>query len=234
MIVFIICYLALLLAYLFTKTADNFKRKAINKIILALMFAIYALVETIRLGNFQVNNIHFWGLIGILVAALGDIILIWDFKKGGLVFAIGNVFLFLYGVLLLNLIGFTLKNYWWFLLIFVALNYGMIALVKADWFENMNKYMRKGFPIYFSSVSLHGSLGIVGILLILLADFEIPERLMIKALLLNIGFFLFMVSDMFLALYRFKDQKNNFATIANSITYFGGLLLISLSTSFNL
>lgn len=52
MIVFVVAYVAVTIAYLFSETSGNFKRRAINKIFLASMFLIYAIVELIHYKTF--------------------------------------------------------------------------------------------------------------------------------------------------------------------------------------
>ena len=97
MLVFIVAYMAVTIAYLFSETSGNFKRRAVNKICLASMFLIYAIYATIRHGNLGVT-LQSLCLIGVFLCFVGDVWLLWSFSKGGVSFGIGNVILFIYEV----------------------------------------------------------------------------------------------------------------------------------------
>ena len=119
MIVFVIAYVAVTISYFFSETSGNFKRRAVNKIILATMFLIYATVEMFRLRLF--GTLQLVAFIGVIFSYIGDVWLLWDFKKGGASFAVGKVILFVYLNLYYYSAGLTIKNYWWFIILFLAL-----------------------------------------------------------------------------------------------------------------
>ena len=79
--------------------------------------------------------------------------------------------------------------------------------------------MKYPMALYLSSITLHGLLG--GVSAIFVGTTPI--------LVMGIGSLLFMCSDYILTVDRFVIQKNKWIIRANSLTYFGGLLLIVLS-----
>lgn len=220
MIVFVIAYVAVTISYFFSETSGNFKRRAVNKIILATMFLIYATVEMFRLRLF--GTLQLVAFIGVIFSYIGDVWLLWDFKNGGKSFAIGNVILFVYLNLYYYSVGLTIKNYWWFVILFLGLVEGFKYLAKIGWYEHLKGKMVKDFTLYISSVTLHGTLGLVGL-------FYLHD---IKSVLLCAGLFLFMVSDYFISLHKFKYIDSKAILRCNSGTYFIGLMLVVLSFSF--
>ncbi len=220
MLIFVIVYMAMTVAYLFSETSGVFKRRAINKIALASLFLIYAIVETIRLGN----PYGAWQLLllaGIVFCYIGDVWLLWSFTKGGIAFSIGNVIIFIAVNIYLSMKGIAFSSYWFFLLIFAVLIGGFMYLVKAGWFD-MNEGMKKKFPLYIISVTLHGTLSIAGL-------FFLHDT---KSVLLFVGLILFMISDYFISLHKFKYKESKAILRCNSFSYFTGLMLAALSFSF--
>lgn len=220
MIIFVIAYLAVTVSYFFSETSGNFKRRAINKIFLASMFLVYAAVEMVRLQMF--GSLQLLCFIGVIFAYIGDVWLLWDFLKGGISFAIGNVILFTYLNIYYYGMGLTVANYWWFIIPFAILVGGFIYLANTGWYEHLKGKMIKGFTIYITSVSLHGTLSIAG--LCYLHD--------VKSVLLCAGLLLFMISDYFISLHKFKYIESKAILRCNSGTYFIGLMLVALSFTF--
>ncbi len=220
MIIFVVAYVLVTISYFFSETSGNFKRRAVNKIFLATMFLIYAAVEMIRLRMF--GTLQLIAFFGVIFSYIGDVWLLWDFKKGGASFAVGNVILFVYLNLYYYSAGLTIKNYWWFIILFLALVEGFKYLAKTGWYEHLKGKMVKDFTLYISSVTLHGTLGLVGL-------FYLHD---IKSVLLCAGLFLFMVSDYFISLHKFKYIDSKAILRCNSGTYFIGLMLVVLSFSF--
>jgi hypothetical protein len=72
---------------------------------------------------------------------------------------------------------------------------------------------------YLSSITLHGLLGLISAIFIGTTPL----------VMMGIGSLLFMASDYILTIDRFVIQKNKWIVRCNSLTYFGGLLLIVLS-----
>lgn len=221
-IVFIFVYLAVMVAYFFSETSGNHKRRAVNKIVLASMFILYALFEMFRL--------HLWGgiftvaFIGMFFAYVGDVWLLWSFTKGGISFLIGNVILFVFEMMLFKAQGLTFSDYWWFLLIYAFLIGGFLYLWFSNWYLHKAKPMMKWlFPPYIMTVSLHGTLAIAGLWLLRPA----PTNFLFCS-----GLILFMISDYFISLHKFKYLKSKAILRLNSGTYFTGLLLAALSYTF--
>ena len=219
MLVFIIAYVAVTISYLFSETSGNFKRRAINKIFLASMFLIYATFETIRHGN--LGNLQIVALIGVTFAYCGDVLLLWSFSKGGVAFSIGNIILFCYELAYFAQNGLSFSDYWWFLIIFAVMAVTFVTLVVKKWYTIPGK-LNFWFCIYIISVTLHGTLSIAG--LTQLHD--------VKSILLCCGLILFMISDYFISLHKFKYKKSKAILRCNSSTYFIGLMLVALSFSF--
>lgn len=219
MITFAVVYMAVTFAYLFSETSGDFKRRAINKIGLASMFFLYSVFETIRLGS--IGDIQNVALVGVTLSFLGDVLLLWSFMKGGTAFGIGNVVLFIYEILYFKQCGLAFSDYWWFLIIFAVLIGGFCYLWFGGWYGDTGKF-KFAFVPYILTVTLHGTLGITGLFLL---DSS-------KSILLCAGLVLFMISDYFISLHKFKFKKSKEILRLNSLTYFTGLLLVALSFSF--
>ena len=221
-VIFIFAYLFVMVAYFFSETSGNHDRRKVNKIILASMFIIYAFIEMF--------HFHLWGglfticFIGMVFCYIGDVWLLWSFTKGGISFAIGNVILFIFENLFFYSQGLTFGDYWWFLLI-LAVPYGtFLYLWFSGWYiRGSKKFMKYIFPFYILTVSLHGTLAIAGLILLKPA----PTNF-----LLCTGLILFMISDYFISLHKFKYLKSKAILRLNSGTYFTGLLLAALCYTF--
>ena len=220
MIIFVIVYMAVLVSYLFSETSGNFKRRAVNKIILASMFLLYSIFETIHLGLF--NTIQIICLIGVIFAYIGDVWLLWSFIKGGTAFSIGNVVLFGYLIVYLTQNGVSYLSVSWHLILLAILLGCFIFLVQKGWYDKMPDKMKWPFTGYILSVSLHGTLAFA--LLTQLHD--------VKSVLLCSGLVLFMISDYFISLHKFKYKESKLILRCNSFSYFTGLMLVALSFSF--
>ena len=79
--------------------------------------------------------------------------------------------------------------------------------------------MRRPMTWYLSTILTHGIMGLALVVLL-------PGT---KFVMMGIGSFLFMISDMILTAYRFVFNNNKWLIRANSLTYFVGLLLIVLA-----
>ena len=90
--VFIIAYLTILCLYFFSETSGNFKRRAVNKIALAVLFEAYAV--SAYLLHSPLFSMRMILPIGLFFAFLGDIFLLWNFVRGGICFSIGNFCIF--------------------------------------------------------------------------------------------------------------------------------------------
>ena len=83
----------------------------------------------------------------------------------------------------------------------------------------LNK-MKYPMAFYLSSITLHGLLGLVSAIFVSTTP---------SILVMGIGSVSFMLSDYILTVDRFVIQNNKWIVRCNSLTYFGGLLLIALS-----
>lgn len=218
-LIYVIVYMGILVAYFFSETSGNFKRRVINKCILAAMFTALALYLSVTNRQFaQTSGIIL--MFGILFAALGDVLLLWDFTKGGASFSVGNIILFAAYYVYFGENGVPFSAVWWFLLLHLAFLAFWYYLMKSGWI-NFGKYGIK-MILYLWSVMLHGTLSIAG-----LTQLQDP-----KSLLMFIGSILFMISDWFICLHKFKYTKSKAVHRLNSGTYFTGLILIALSCGF--
>lgn len=213
---FILVYSAVLIAYFFSETSGNFRRRAVNKIVMASMFLVFGTIW------FLMNGYSGWqvvALFGLFFAWLGDVLLLWSFSKGGVSFMIGNVFFILYEILLLKEAGVAFAKLWWCVLLFLTLSIMVAVLATRKWID----FGKLELPLilYMATTTGHGTLGLG------LAA-SVPG---IHPLLLGIGLALFMVSDYFLMAHKFKYHRDAVLR-CNSGTYFLGMLLVALSFSF--
>ena len=213
--VFIIAYLALLCLYFFSETSGNFKRRAVNKIALAVLFEAYAV--SAYLLHSPLFSIRLLLPIGLFFAFLGDIFLLWNFIRGGICFSIGNFCLLLYEVMLIRHEHIPLWKMFPAVLVFF-LFWGTTMLLYQKEFIDFSSV--RIFPAYLFSVSLHGSVGAV------LAA-VCPAR---GVTLFGAGVFLMMISDYILSVHKFKHGAN-WILRCNSASYFIGTLLAALSLS---
>lgn len=213
-IVFIVLYLGVLVSYFFSETSGNHKRRAINKIILASMFLVFGIV--MYCINYNFFSIHLIMLLAIIMAYVGDVLLLYSFTKGGISFIVSNILFFVYEWIIIGMNNVPFKNIWWFIILF-CLSWGTFFILTQ---KKILNFKTKTIPIlsYVFSVSLHGTLGVA--LAVYFSN--------LKMILFGVGLFLFMISDYFLMTHKFKCHKN-WILRCNSGTYFIGLLLVVLS-----
>lgn len=215
---FIVVYLGLLIAYFFSETSGNHKRRAVNKIALASLYLIYAFYA--YLTDYPIWSIHLVGMFAIVCSWFGDVLLLYSFFKGGIAFSIGNVLFVAYEILLLIGYGVPFRRVWWAIPLFFAVWGTIHALVMKGWFTGKHV---KAYGRYFASAAAHGSLGI--------AMAVAAGGGSLRLLLIGLGLPLFMISDIFLGLHKFKYRESKAILRLNSGTYFVGLLLVVLSLS---
>ncbi len=213
-IIFIILYLGVLISYFFSETSGNLKRRSINKIVLAAMFLIFGIIQYIV--NYQFFSYHLILLLAIIFAFLGDVILLYSFIKGGLSFIFSNILFFIYEWIIIANYNVPFFYIWYFIPLFIIM-WGTFAYLSLKRFMN---FKNKTIPIltYVFSVTLHGTLGIF--LAIYFSS--------VKMILFGLGLALFMISDYFLMVHKFKYHKK-WILRSNSATYFIGLLMVVLS-----
>lgn len=220
MIFFSAVYLALTLAYLYSETSGNFKLRAANKIILSLMFLGYAAAKGLQAGS--LGGIQGICLAGLCFAFLGDVLLLWDFFKGGVSFSLSNVLIFHYFHRYLDSKGLCFSDYAYFLIPLLLLTGLFVFFAFGSFLPKLEGKAAYAICAYIFSVNLHGSLGLIT--LFLLSD--------AKSLLLSFGCILFMISDYFIMFHKFGREERKSVLRLNSFTYFIGLLLIAFSFAY--
>lgn len=212
--IFAVLYLVTLCCYFFSETSGNFKRRAINKIILASEFLLFAIV--VYFTKYPPNTYHAVLMLAIAFSWAGDVLLLFSFVKGGVPFSIGNILFVVYMVLYMDKLGVPFARVWWCIPLFIVMWGTLHALTMKGWLNGKHKV---GFARYCLSSTAHGCLGVA-----FAAACPTP-----RVLLLGAGLMLFTISDYFLALHNFKAPQSKTILRLNSGTYFIGLLLIVLS-----
>ncbi len=218
MTVFIIIYLIALCCYFYTRTADNRLHRAINKYIMATMYLGLAIVTFFR--KYEFASYQTLLMAALLLAYFGDIFLVFDFGRGGDFFLAGNICFILYEQAVMVSHGHDYHDFWWvFLVVALLLSALIIASGKR---KDIFKFGKMRWPMtwYLSTILTHGFTGLAMAILLPGTNY----------VMMGIGSFLFMLSDMILTAYRFVFNNNKWLIRLNSLTYFIGLLLIVLST----
>ena len=216
MIVFSVIYLLFLCAYFITRVGDKMKYRAINKVILATMYLVYAIVM-FHVGGF--SGYHYVMMAALFLAYMGDLFLIFDLNRGGDFFLAGNICFATFYLASLTKYAVPFVNYFWIFIIWAGLISLFIYLAKK--YPNILKLGKMKYPmaLYLSSITLHGLLGLVSAIFIGTTPL----------IVMGIGSVSFMISDYILTLDRFVIPKRKWLIRCNSLTYFVGLLLIVLS-----
>ena len=219
MIIFIAVYLIALCCYFKTRTSGNIKHRAINKYFMATMYLVLAFVTFFNKSEFASYQLLL--MAALILAWLGDIFLVFDFNRGGDFFLAGNICFTLYEqAVLIDKGGFWFNDFAWTYVV-VGLMLAIVILATGRWPDKIRMgKMRWPMIFYLSSIFMHG---ITGLALMI----KMPGT---SYAMLGLGSFLFMVSDIDLNVYRFILNNNKWLIRFNSLTYFGGLLLIVLST----
>ena len=219
MSLFTVCYLvvyaAVLICYFFSETSGNFKRRLVNKVALAVMFLGFGIAHLITSGMIS----SAFGIVltlGLFFCALGDVVLLFSFSKGGTAFSFGNLTLFAAWIIYLVNHGLTYVDFWPGTLIYVIMFSWVFILWKTGWID-FKKY-GAGMACYLGTVMLHGTMSLCA--LSLLHD---P-----RSVIMFLGSILFMFGDWLIATYKFK-YHNDIVHRFESGCYFSGLMLIALS-----
>lgn len=214
-ILFIILYIGCLVSYFFSETSGNFKRRVINKIILASMFFIYGIVAFSL--NYNFYSYHSLLLLALTFAYIGDVLLLFSFTKGGMSFIISNLLFFIFEIITIIIKDIPFYSLIYFVILLTIIYSIFLILVKRNVLELKNKFLP--ISIYIFSVVLQATL-------------SIPIAIYLNQLtfyMLSIGLVLFMISDYFLMIHTFKYPNKKWILRCNSGFYFIGLLLIVLS-----
>ena len=217
-ILFCVVHLVVLVSYFFSETSGNFKRRVINKCLMATMFLGYFLFESHRNGYWS-QPLFFLCIIAFVLSWLGDVLLLFSFMKGGISFMVGNVFFVAYLIALCVQREVAFAAVWWAIPLFViaASVFFILHFTKRVAFKKTGILM----PVYVSTVTAHGMLSVA-------AAAAIGG---VHMFLLSAGLVLFMISDYFLTVHKFiKHEK--WILRCNSGTYFIGMLLAAVSFSF--
>ena len=213
-LIFIAVYMPVVVMYLFSETSGDFKRRAVNKIALASMFMLYALVELFRRD--PRTPFDYLLMIAIIFSFLGDVFLLWDFVKGGVLFMIGNFLYIAYFLLRIIGNGITAGNIVCIVAL-AAVPIGMFMYWCSTGFVKLGKLQI--FKLYVGSITVAAACGLV--LMYTLKS--------MRGNLMGIGILLFMISDYWLSLHKFRDKESKFYLRSNSFSYFTGMMLIALS-----
>lgn len=217
MVTFIIAYILVLCVYYYTRTSGKMPLRATNKIILASMYYIFAIVQF--QNHYELLSFHLLLMVALFLAWMGDVFLIFDFNRGGDFFLCGNVCFFTYEMAACIAQGRNFSDFWWVILIAVLL-VGMFILLAHKYPKTLKLgKMKWPMTLYISSITLHGLMGVA--LMILLPGTNLA--------LMGLGSLFFMISDYILTVDRFVILNNKWIVRSNSTFYFGGLLLIVLS-----
>lgn len=217
MAIFIAVYLLALCCYFYTRVSDNKMHRAINKYIMATMYLVLAIVTFFRKYDFVSYQSLY--MVALLFAYFGDLFLVFDFGRGGDFFLAGNICFTVYDQIVMVDHGLSFRDFWWVFLI-VALILGLFIALCSKYPEKIRMgKMRWPMTWYLSTILTHGITGLAMAILL-------PGT---KFVMMGIGSFLFMISDMILTAYRFVYNDNKWLIRANSLTYFVGLLLIVLA-----
>lgn len=217
-IVLSLVYGALLLAYMIiANNGSPFSLRAFNKFLLSAGFNIIAIVGTVLTEQWL--PIQWRLIVGLIFCFFGDMFLLKSFSKGGFAFGIGNIFIFGYLCRYMAAKGVPFSGVWFFILL-TAIPYLCMTILDYKGIIPLKNEISVIYPLYIISVSLHGTLSLVGL-------FYLHD---LKSVLLMVGSILFMVSDIILWINKFKYSKGWFHAM-NSLTYFTGMFLIALSAS---
>ena len=219
MTVFIVIYLAALCCYFYTRTSDNKKARAINKYFMATMYLALAFVTF--LTKYEFASYQTLLIAALILAWLGDIFLVFDFNRGGDFFLAGNIcFVLFEQIILVDRGGYWFSDFWWTYVV-AGVMLAVVIYASGRWPDKIKMgKMRWPMIFYLSSIFMHGITGLALMVMMPGTNF----------VMLGLGSFLFMISDIILNLYRFIFNNNKWLIRANSLTYFTGLLLIVLST----
>lgn len=211
-IAFIMIYIITLISYFFSEVSNNFKRRAVNKILLAFLFCIFALAT--YLINYSIFDYKLLLLFSIIFAFIGDVLFLFSFKYGGITFLLTNILLMVYQILSIINYNFNPSYLVLCLVFYMTIYISFVYISKTKKF----KFGEYKIPVYvyLGFITVNG----------LLATLSIP--MLYPKLLLPIGILLFMISDYILMIYKFKFHNKNLLR-SNSGFYFIGLLLIVLS-----
>lgn len=217
MIYFIIAYIAFLFLYFYTRNSGKMSWRAPNKIILASMYLVFAIVQF--QNHYEMLSFHLVLMVALFFTWMGDVFLLVDLNRGGDFFLCGNVLFFTYEMAALTEQGRNFADFWWVFLVAGSLVGLFIWLAKK--FPDKLKLGKMRWPmtLYLTSIILHGIAGLA--LMVLLPGTSWA--------LMGLGSFLFMLSDFILTVDRFVTPNNKWLVRSNSATYFIGLLLIVLS-----
>lgn len=209
-------YLVWFVSYLFTVELGRHYFRAINKIFLA---AIYLALGVIALFYCEMDkSIFIYLVIGLFFTFLGDIVLMFNFTIGAGLFTIGNIFVFVFQLILLKDRNIPFSKYWYFILIVIA-----VMLMAGIYFKKSKKLdFKVKFPLamgYLFFVTLHGALSLI-LYIILDSAFIMP---------FGLGSMLFMTSDYILVKYTFSKDPQMYDQRLNTTCYFMGILLIAVS-----
>lgn len=211
-------YFPTLFLYFFAETSGNMRFRAPVKIALTLMFSAFAIVFYLLSGDLVSYKMFF--PIAMVLATIGDILLLKYYLHGGAAFGLGNIAFCVFHIFLLQAFTPGFQSYWWFLLIFVAMMVPTLVLLLKEGTLINAKNLAIPTACYFPMIIAHGSLGVAVFVNGLGKGFW----------LLGLGSVLFMLSDFVLLVENFSVhfRKNPWLLRLNSALYFTGMFLLAI------
>lgn len=207
-------YGLVLIAYSAVKIRPDIIARRILKVALATIYLALSVIGVVLSGG-GLSEIAVLSVC--LFAWLGDCLLLAPrtFHKGVAAFFIAHVCLAAFQLYAAINIGWQIYSYIAVAAIF-AIIYGAFVVMQVSGVCRLKKYAA-GLNTYMALVTINGAMGII-----LIAG-GLSEYL-----LMGIGALLFMTSDYFLGAYMNKWKKYPL-TVINSLFYFTGMFLISIS-----
>lgn len=207
LLIIVFLYLIVMSIYAVCKSTCEPKLKLILKMGLAstyLGIGLYSLIT-----NYSSLNLLLF--ISFIFAWLGDLFLRRNFKLGALCFVIFNILLITHNLINLNILYINYnQSIFLFLLIFLIITAIAIGNATRTYLKNQSIFI----SIYYSLIVLSG---VSAAFLSMTLNWR-----------LILGSLFFMGSDLCLLTDKFV-KKSNSLSIANSILYFNGMLLLSLT-----
>jgi len=212
-IIFSIIYFILLGSYLLVETSGNFKARCVNKIVMASMFLLLSIYEIITANP---TILDYLLMISIFFSYVGDVWLLWSFKKGGISFMIGNIGYVVHNMIIMAQ-GRVEINFIIIWLVLFSIFYSIFIIFVKKGLLDISKM--KIFAAYMMTVIGHGCTGII--------LFAFCPELSIR--IYGLGLFFFMISDFFISFHNFYDKSIKWILRCNSFTYFLGMYLVAIS-----
>ena len=212
---FLVAYLILVLFYLRPPKSDQKHGRVWNKTSMAVLYYLYALVAFFAARRME-PLVLLAVLTGLFFCMVGDVVIQFRFITGAVFFFVANLVFIGFQLWSLKDLGLALRDVWWFLPVAVIPLFAVVELERHKWLKL--GHLAGIAVLYLTSVTFSGMLGIA----IAVASGSLGRWL------LGVGLALYMISDYFL-IYREFRRSRRFAQVGNTLTYFIGMMIVSLS-----